>query len=67
MSEYHAISRYGQKITVDNEVAIKLGLRSTNNEVFTEIRGSKDDVIDVLLAFASVIFVAGIMVAILKG
>jgi len=67
MGEYHLMSRYGQKTTVGNEVAVKLGLKSTNNEVFTEIRGSKDDVIDVLLALAFVIFVAGIMVAVLKG
>lgn len=67
MSEYCTMSRYGQKFTVSNEVAVKLGLKSTNNEVFAELRGSRDDVIDVLFAFAFVIFVTGVVIAILKS
>jgi len=52
---------------LSREVAVRLGHQTGNYSTFAELRGSKDDVIDVLLAGLCVFAVGALIYALLRG
>lgn len=61
VSEYRTITRS------TSEVAIKLGYKSREYTTFAELRGSKDDLIEVLLVGLFVFAVGAFLVSLLRN
>jgi len=61
VSEYQTITK------ASNEVAIKLGYKSSEYTTFAELQGSKDDLIEVLVVGLFVFAVGAFIVSLLRN